>query len=164
MVTMERATKRDPHRPRPHMKFMITEYKKTNEVLFSKMKLGNYSPVAYQEESESQEKEMTKEFLLVLCSPPADLTYTTQSIEMLVESDDEESNDDGHLGLLDEFKYFIENFVQDQLSLGARMDFQELLLPSWCRVHNAAHSEFECCLYQAAISHINGQVSPMEDS
>lgn len=112
---------------------MITEYNNTNEILFVETKLGNYSRMAYQEELDSQEEEVTKEVLLVLCSPPTDLTDMPQSIEILVESENDESNDDGNLGLLDGFQEFIKKCAQDQLSLGERMDFQELLFPSWCK-------------------------------
>lgn len=40
------------------------------------------------------------------------------------------------------------------------MNFQDLLLPNWCRVHNAAHFEFDCCLCQMAVKHVKESATP----
>lgn len=114
-------------------------------MLFTETELGNYFPFAYQEDVEPQAKELPTEVFLVHCNPLTNLTCTSHSTEMLIESKDDEPYEDGNLGLLDGFQDFMEKYVQDRLSLGARMDFQDLLLPRWCRFHNASHSEFECC-------------------
>lgn len=145
------------------MKFMIMKYNNTNKVLFAEVELGNYSPMVDQEELESQEEEMTNEVLLVLSNPLSNITYAPQSMEMPIESDDNESYNDRNLCLLDEFQHFMEKCIQDQLILGERMNFQELLLPSWCKVHNAAHSKFECCLHQRVVKHIKGQATPQKE-
>lgn len=57
----------------------------------------------------------------------------------------------------------MEKCIQDQLSLGAQMNFQELLWPNWCRVHNASHSEFECCLCQTIVEHVKGLITPQKE-
>lgn len=85
------------------MKLMIIEYNNTNEVLFVETGLGNYHPMAHQSEEGFQGEEVAEEVLLVLCSAPIDLTHVLDSIEVLIESEDEESYEDGNLRLLDGF-------------------------------------------------------------
>lgn len=140
---------------------MITEYN-LNEVLFAETELGNYCPFAYQEEN--FQEGMVVEVLLVQCNPLADFSHRPQSTEMLIEVDDEETPEDNTFGLLDGFWDFMEKCIQNQLSLGARMNFQEILLPNWCRVHNVSHSEFEFCLCQIAVEHVKRLATPQKES
>lgn len=84
---------------------------------------------------------------------PTNLVALPNSTEIIVESDDDVQEDD-NLRLFDSFQEFMQKCVQDQLNLGDKMDFKELLLPNWCRIHDASHSEFDCCLFQMAIGQI----------
>lgn len=90
------------------------------------------------------------------------IDYTTESsTAALVEPVEENENiEDNQLSLLDNFQDFIQKCVEDQIHLGRDMNFEELHLPNWCRVHNASHSELECCMFQIAVEQVQKCFNP----
>lgn len=38
------------------------------------------------------------------------------------------------------------------------MDFEVLLLPNWCRLHDSSHSKFACELCHEAVQQVRGKV------
>lgn len=87
------------------------------------------------------------------------LANLPNSMKAMIKYDNEYFQEDGNLGLFDGFQEFMWMYMQDQLSLGARMDFKELLVPRY-RVHDVSHSNFECCLCQIVVDHIKRKITP----
>lgn len=83
----------------------------------------------------------------MLCSAPTNLVPPPNNMKVSVKSHNEEIQDDNH---------------PNQLSLGDRMDFKELLLSNWCKVHDSSHSEFKCCLCQIDVDHIKRKITPKD--
>lgn len=88
------------------MRFMITKYNNANEVLFAETELRNYLLIAYEFMEEEVEEEV-----LVLCHASPNLTALPNSTEVLVESDNEDFQEDGNLGLFDGFQEFMQKCV-----------------------------------------------------
>lgn len=144
------------------MKYMITEYQKTSaEILVLEVSMGSYMLSTPLEELDSEE-------VLMLHTVSHGLMTESSDVEALVEpvkdnGEPTESNDDledNQLALLGSFQEFIQKCIEGQIQLGRRMNFEELLFPNWCRVHNVSHLELDCFLCQAAVKQIQKYTNP----
>lgn len=75
-----------------------------------------------------------------------------ESTEIVVESDQESDQEDD--GMFENFRKFLHRNVQQSVQLGNLASVRDLLLPNWCRIHNALHSELSCALCQTALEQV----------
>lgn len=99
-----------------------------NEVLFSKTDLGNYILVAMAKGDDEEEE------VLMMHDVSRDLTQIPYSIKVTIESNDEDPQTDGDIGLFEGFQEFMRQCEQDHISLGSNVEFKDLLLPYWCKI------------------------------
>ena len=79
------------------------------------------------------------------------------STEILIESDPDASSDEGE-GMFENFKNFVTRTVQQGMELGDQTPIRDLLLPNWCRIHNAFHSELSCSLCTVALEQVEKRI------
>lgn len=111
----------------PRLRLMIPEYEEDNEVLFLATDLGTYRPkVAVQMLQGLNGGDNSQEVI--------------NSTEAVVESDqDFDQMDDG---MFENFRRFVYMNIKQGIELGNLACVEDLLLPNWCRIHNAFHYEF----------------------
>ena len=80
------------------------------------------------------------------------------STEILIESDPDASSGKGE-GMFESFKNFVTRTTQQGMELGNRTPVRDLLLPNWCRIHNASHSELSCSLCTVALEQVEKRIS-----
>lgn len=73
-----------------------------------------------------------------------------ESIEAIVESDRDSDNE----GMFENFRGFVPKNIQQGIELGNLACIQDLLLPNWCRIHNAFHSELSCTMCKIALEQV----------
>lgn len=120
----------------PRLKLMITEYNQANETLFLESDMGTYRA----------DIGSINEVLLVQCSNPV------QNLEGIAESYDKETPSPEEGELFSSLKEFFCKYKGQVSHLNHQDAIEDLLLTSWCRVHNAAHLEITCSLCKTALN------------
>lgn len=62
-------------------------------------------------------------------------------------------------GMFENFKNFVLRSVNQEAKLSKEIHIQDLLLPNWCQIHNASHSDYSCKMYQKAIKEVYKRIS-----
>lgn len=123
----------------PRLKLMITEYGEDNEIMFVETDLGSYKPI-------KQEILMLQSINEGRC-----LEDTITSTEVLIESNTIDSEGGG---TFENFRDFVLNSVKQEIELGKDASIKNLLLPNWCRIHEAFLSEITCAMCKVAIEKV----------
>lgn len=106
---------------------MITEYGKGNEILFAKTYLGTYRP------------NVEEVLMLHVSTIKEQMEETLDSTKILIE-DDPEVQLGGGKDMFKSFREFVLKSMKHETKLGKGTHVHDLLLPNWCRIHNAFNS------------------------
>ena len=123
----------------PRLRLTVTENGESNEILFVETNMSTYRP------------KKVEVLTMNIISKGRDST------EILIESDPDASSDEGE-GMFENFKNFVTRTVQQGMELGNRTPVRDLLLPNWCRIHNAFHSELSCSLCTVALEQVEKRI------
>jgi hypothetical protein len=127
----------------PRLRLLITEYGEHNEILFMETTLGSYIP-------KTGEVLMLQGYNQGGCP---DVTPTFTKVPVM-----DDSKPSLNEGMFENFRNFVLKSIKQEVELGKDASIQNLLLPNWCRIHSAFHSEISCTMCKEAIAQVSKMV------